>query len=71
MTFKDQEDKSNKITDVELARKKLLVAVLLIQSMTKIQVEKLDVINYCRIYNKIVKKIPYKNSTKKLSSRFQ
>lgn len=39
--------------------------------MTKIQLEKLDVINYCRIYDKIVKKIPYKNSTKKLSSRFQ
>lgn len=39
--------------------------------MTKIQLEKLDVINYCRIYDKIVKKILYKNSMKRLSSRFQ
>ena len=38
--------------------------------MTKIQLEKLDVINYCRIYDKTVKKILYKNSTKRLSSRF-
>ena len=38
--------------------------------MTKIQLEKLDVINYCRIYDKIVKKILYKNSMKRLSSRF-
>ena len=62
--------KRTKVTKCRTRQKKAFSCGWLIQNMTKIQLEKLDVINYCRIYDKTVKKILYKNSTKRLSSRF-